>query len=443
MKIVQDNGLLLDVDLVAEKKKIASHNYPRKELAEFLFAYNQQIGNDKAALENCQKLAALNSFCIVTGQQLGLMGGPSYTILKAITCLMAAREYNAIPIFWLATEDHDISEINHTVIVNALGNLQYFHLPLPKDGTAVEDLTLSEHSISVISDFLKTINKTEWLPTLTPGASYAHIMASFLSRLFANTGLVFLEPKLLRPLARSFFKTEILKSKEIESLLHKSSEKIRDSGEQPPLAVNSTNLFLKNDRGLRKKIKREEGLFFVDKDSNTEKQLLDIAETNPERFSTNVAARPLMQSALIPTLAYVSGPNENEYFKQLKDYFDFHHVPMPTIIPRLSATFIPAHAHLLLEKIGLNPAEPLPLHWDELFLELQSLPENQRKEIVHSKGIPYNALHLLRNLLHPNEKPQERVLNGAAFIAESEENLVHYFLTHANWKNNSTIYCYL
>ena len=102
--------------------------YPRAQLSECLVKYNQLIGNDSSAVQQAEKLAEDGSVCVFTGQQLGLFGGPSYTILKAVSCILLARELGAIPIFWLATEDHDVAEIDHTYTLDSFGNLEKYRL---------------------------------------------------------------------------------------------------------------------------------------------------------------------------------------------------------------------------------------------------------------------------------------------------------------------------
>src|ERR1700722_14421158 len=122
MKIVVDRKLNFVEQAESSVLMPADRNYPRSQLHHLLKEYNQTIGNDQPALENAERILQSETACVITGQQLGMMGGPSYTILKGISCLLFACKINAIPIFWLATEDHDISEIDHTYLLDSLGN---------------------------------------------------------------------------------------------------------------------------------------------------------------------------------------------------------------------------------------------------------------------------------------------------------------------------------
>ena len=399
--------------------RMIERNYPREELSNVLMEYNTSISNDILALQNIERLAQPDSQCVITGQQLGFMGGPFYTILKGISCLLLAREAKAVPIFWLATEDHDISEIDHTFLIDSLGNLKKFHLPLPKRGAAVEDLELSTSPFEVVDQFLNDVKATHLFSSMPKKSiSYAKWMAQFLARMFAGTGIVFLEPYLLRRLAVSFFKREILESNSIQQILHKTAQKMKEAGIEPALDLGmGTNLFIKTADNHRNKLRWEETTLRAGAETFAESELLDLIDQEPERFSTNVAARPVLQSLLFPTLAYVAGPSELAYFQQLRDYHCYHGTAMPWVVPRISATMLSLQSQELLKQCDLFPWDTLP-----------------------SKG---EAVHYLRNYLHPHGKLQERVLNWWQFQGESRENLIAEMVTHVNWRAEGHLYCYL
>lgn len=459
------------------RQNLKGRNYPRSELIHILQDYNESIGNDLSAMRNIHNLSDPEAVCIVTGQQLGFMGGPAYTILKALTCLLLAREAGAVPVFWLATEDHDVAEIDHTYLLDALGNLEKFYLPLSKSGESVEDLKLDSHHAHIIAQFLQAVQQKP----IKIDTSYASTMASFLARLFAGTGLVFIEPRYLRKLAVPFFRREIIESDEIQRTLAKTTEALEEAGGRRALALpaEDTNLFMKLEGGRRNKVRRANGGFLVGGTTYSQAELLNILEKQPERFSPNVAARPVLQSLLFPTAAYVAGPSELKYYLQLGDYHKWHGTAMPWIVPRLSCTLIPPYAQMLLEKCRLNPWEHIPDHWTNFIPELgtgiqemsdewhQSAVRHFGKDLeeaslaryvryyagkIHRKvlkkrlrkrGIPPHALHLFKNLLHPHGKLQERVLNWCGFQAQTQENLIKAFLDQATWKTEGHLYYYL
>jgi bacillithiol synthase len=459
-------------------KILKKKTFSRGELFTLLSSYNHEISNDAAAFENLEKIKAANSVFVITGQQLGLMGGPSYTILKAMTCLLLARETNAIPLFWLATEDHDTAEIDHTFNIDPLGNIYKTHLSFPKDGHMVEDLVINSSQAEILTTLFENW-KIHW-PAIVPGISYSKIMATYLANLFAGTGLLFLEPRILRRLAIPFFIKEIIESSTINRTLQETTEKLIASGGQPSLNVKEgTNLFYKDDFRIRRKIIFRENHFVIGTKKLTQEAILEQIQTFPERFSTNAAARPVLQSMLFPTLAYVAGPGEINYFQQLKDYHLIHNVEMPWVVPRLSATIIPAFASSLLEKCNLNPWDNLSRHWDSVIPGLddgmdtmmkgwqatamthfqndltehvinsyvrngvKKLQNKVRKVRLKRKKLPYFALHLLRNLIHPHNKLQERVLNWSSMQSHTSENMIQEFLRQADWRMKGHLWCSL
>lgn len=404
---------------VGSTDSFEGRSYPRKEMSEILVQYNKSIGNDAAAMRQAERLCEENSRCVFTGQQLGFLTGPIYTILKGISCLVQARELNAIPIFWLATEDHDIGEIDHTFLIDPLGNLKKYALSFRKNGYFVEDLTLTERHIEVISQFFSDlhIDTAEFSESFYSGASFSLSMASLLAYLFRGTGLLFIEPHLLRPYARPIIERELIDADIIHQKMghHFNFE-------------NGTNIFFKTESGKRSKIIKDGSSYQIDEQKHTLEQLLKIVSEQPERFSTNVAARPLVQSALFPTVAYVAGPNELKYYANLETLHRFHDIHMPMLIPRLQATFIPADISAYLEKGNILPWDSLP-NW------------NAEKLALH--GLPSDALHRIRNTLLPKMKSQERVLSWWQFQAHSQERLVTSLIHQANPHSAEHLFCFL
>ncbi len=369
-------------------EEIGRRQYPRAELKKILTDYNAEIGND-AQVQEIDR-------CVVTGQQLGMLGGPTYTILKAISCLQWAKKLNATPIFWLATEDHDVDEVDHTYLIDQKGNLKKYHLPLPKEGHFVEDLQINNDE--AIRTFFHDLGRE---PPVAPSSSYRQLMASYLVHLFKGTGLLFVEPYLLRSLAKPFFEERLQRE---------------DPG-----------LFYKEEGGRREKV---------------------TATVPLEQLSTNVYTRPLLQSVIIPTLAYIAGPNERRYYQTLDKEHRSHQIPFPALIGRMHATMIEPSLATLLEKLHLEPWEELPKTWEEVepFSSLtfegkkRSDRKNQLKEIVEKEGYDFSLLHRLHNSLRPKDTPQERVLNWFGF---KEENLIQKLLKEVPVGESQQVYCYL
>ncbi len=326
--------------------------------------------------------------CVVTGQQLGLMGGPLFTIFKALTCIKKAHEMGMEPIFWAATEDHDIAEINHTYLLDAHGNLAKYQLKWPTRATSVEDLVILPQHIAIFEAFQKASS----IPFESPnvGIRFADAMLDILAKLFEGTGLRFLEPKSLRHLAVPLFQEEIRRCDDFAAILKETTAKLSALGLPTPLQISEgPNLFYKDSRNHRVKIHRSENGFRIGKEIISEVDLLKKIEEEVDRFSASAALRPIIQSALLPVHAYIGGPTEIKYHAQLVDYFAAFGVRMPQLIPRISATLITSTASQYLDSLGLKPSDSF----------------NQ------GKG---PEMHYLSNFLHPHGELQERVLNWCA-----------------------------
>ncbi len=262
-----------------------------------------------------------------------------------------------------------------------------------------------------------------WDPPLQTGESYSKAMMRLLASLFADTGLVFVEPYLLRPLAADFFKKEITECAKLQQALAQTTERLQESGEEVPIGLGEvTNLFLKAADGRRVKIRFHEGSFYVGDQLYGEADLLDMIDKDPSRISCNVAARVAMQNALFPVLAYVAGPTEIAYHRQLVDYHLAHGITMPSIVPRLSATMISPEAAAAFDQLHLHPWDPIPTRLKD--------------------DTPSQTLHMLRNLCYPRQRPQERVLNWLGFQAKAHDNLIHALLAQVDWRTRGYHYCF-
>lgn len=452
------------------KKNVLNKNYERSRLVQILTEYNQSINNDECALKNIQQLEKKETVCVVSGQQAGFMGGPSYTILKGLSCLLLAREKKAIPIFWLATEDHDLQEVDHTFLIDSLGNLKEFKIRLGQNRQhqALEHLKFTAKHKEAIEEFLKFINIDSF--EIPFAQNYATVNASFLAYLFKGSGLIFLEPKILRPLGKSFFQKEIERAEDIYTLLKENQENLLKQGLKAPLPIEkAAQFFIFSEDQKREKVDFDQEGFKAGNKKYKKEELLSLLEKQPERFSTNAKARPLVQSAVLPVAAYIAGPNELNYFRQLKEYFAFHQIPMPWVLPRLSATFITTEGEEILKKLKLKPENEIPIHWSELFKDVQKKLETLQtewknsglkifsedfseknfetqikyqlekieKKIIHKKlqslAVPSFGLHYLRNLIHPHNHLQERVLNFCTFQRSSTNSFILKLLEKLKW----------
>ncbi|CRX38379.1 bacillithiol biosynthesis protein BshC [Estrella lausannensis] len=386
--------------------------YQREALVKALIDYNQQIGNDFAAKDAALTLLQPDVQAVVTGQQPGFMGGPCYTILKAISALSIARRYDAPAIFWIASEDHDLDEAASTLSVDEAGNLKKYRLDHLIRGVALEDIRLGERGFEIVEAFLKEMRVPFELPA---NPSYSGTIATFLSRLFKGTGLIFIEPKYLKTLCTPFFKKEITETEHVRALFQKEKDSLAPLGGDLPFPKEGeTSLFLRSDSGKRERIHWVENRFSAGGRKISEEELVAIAEKDPARISSSVMSRPVMAAQVIPTAAAVLGPGELNYFLGLKNYFRFHGVSMPWLVPRISSTFIFREDAELLKGHGVDPVK---------FIQFRGRGQEQIAMLKES-GISGKAINRIQNLLTPHGKMQERVLNWFTFQSKYSGNLL-------------------
>ncbi len=448
------------------RKQILSKTYPRRELAAILEKYNLEIGNRAAVAHWKSKLWQPDCLYVITGQQLGVAGGPLLLILKAITAIKLATQEGAIPLFWLATEDHDIGEIDHTYVIKQTGDIQKFRLSFPKGGF-VEDLLLTEAHLKQFKELLAGFNilSADWL---SPNMRFAEAMARLLASLFQDTPLLFIEPFCLRQLAAPYFKQEILRGREIEQAIALTTNQLAARQLPTPLKLNGPNLFFKTAAGQRIKIRRAaENTYAIGHRQLTTAEVITLIEETPQYFSSSAASRPLIQSSLFPTLAYVAGPTEKLYYSQLDEYHKLLAVPFPQIFSRITATLTLPAAENTLNKLRLSPWETLPTSWSELLhlnddlhcmnalwqqeqkikaprlvsKYFQLIAKHAKAKYLHQLQLDGSALHFVNNLLHPKLRPQERVLNWLQFQAATPNNLIALFIKQIDLSKTEHYFC--
>lgn len=347
----------------------------RQELVEVLLEQNQDIGASEQTLEHIRWLGGSNGVAIVTGQQVGLLGGPLYTLYKTITVLKLAAHLNAtipshkfVPVFWLEGEDHDFEEINHINILSAdhrAEKLEYLidGKPLEKNIGAVGGHLLGAGIKEFFEQLKSRLPASEFTqPVLalfqayyTEGTSMSSAFARLINRLFEGRGLVFINSndRRLKRLIQPIIRKELTEVPRVSQIIIEQSARLEERyhAQIKPKAVNFF-LFHKEGRYLIEPREKDFSLKGTRQYFQKE-ELLKMAEERPESFSPNVALRPVCQDTLLPTLAYVGGPGEVAYFAQLGPVYDHFNVPMPIIFPRASATLAEVRHQKTMDKYEL------------------------------------------------------------------------------------------
>jgi len=374
-------------DLLGE---IQQRGTNRSQIAAILESQQSRFGGGKEAETNAVLLQQDTSFAIVTGQQVGLFGGPLYTLYKVITAVKLADKltneltgYNFIPVFYLEAEDHDYDEISTITLINSKNELQTMQYypggkPFEKNpgsvGSIIFDNEIEEFIQNVETQLQPTDFKASVVDllrqTYKPGIDFATAFASYLNRIVPNSGLVILDPRdrALKNLIKPIIKKELELHPKTSEIVIKRSAVLEEKyhAQAKPRAVN---LFLQH-RGGRYLIEpRETGYGLKGaRQRFTAEEMFSLVDSSPELFSPNVLLRPIIQDYLLPTFAYVGGPSEIAYFAQLKDVYNHFDVTMPVIYPRASATIIEEKVQRIIEKFDISPFD--------FFMDLELLQKN-------------------------------------------------------------------
>lgn len=367
--------------------KVAEHTRDRNTLVDVLLAQNEAWGLDDKTRANIEALRDPASVAIVTGQQVGLFTGPLYTPYKTITAIQLAKQLAAetgrpaVPVFWLEGEDHDFAEVQSAQVLrgNAVQTLTYIGHTLPEDGGnlgPVGRLAFTEQIEEVVAELASILPPTDFNPDVMalvrdayrPGATLRDAFAKLMRAFFPNAGLVFISPDdaRLKQLAAPLFRREISDYESSHARLEAVSEKLEQDF-HAQVRTRPTNLFWVDDTG-RYPIDADGDTFTLrgrEQTFSREELLARLAE-EPERFSSNVVLRPLMQDTLLPTAAYIAGPGEIAYFAQYKPLYEWAELPMPILYPRASVTLIEGKIEKVLERYDLSLGD-LETELDKLF----------------------------------------------------------------------------
>lgn len=340
----------------------------REALVAALRAFAERNGAPEPVFANIDRLANEHARVVVTGQQTGLLLGPGYTASKTATAIRLASQYNTdeqpvIPVFWLATQDHDTAEIDHAAVLNSNEQPTELRVQL-QTGPMAGRLQLSAEQLESVLHELRAAfgdapfanEVLQLLEQTGSGATYSDWFARQLFALFGRYGLVLIDP--LIPEVAALTKPII--QRELEQPLH-SPEQINAAGERlkalgydPTLGRGSgaTNLFLeRNTNGalVRHALKvQPDGTFMAGERTYTKDELLALFNSDPTCITPAAGLRPITQDFLLPTALFVVGPGEIRYVAQLKGVYDFHNVAMPLVWRRPLLTFVePAPARIL------------------------------------------------------------------------------------------------
>lgn len=349
-----------------ETSGISYDSSRRARVAEILERQNKSWGASDKTLSNVERLRK-GAFAVVTGQQVGLFGGPMFAIYKALTAVKLADEasragIDTVPIFWLATYDHDLAEVNHVSIPTAEGVPQTVTTPSHDvAGAPVSAVILGDEIHSVVQEAVKLLGEGEAAQFLSDtyraGESLGTAFARLYTRVFAEWGVIVLDasdPELSR-VAEPIYRAAVERAEELSTALLQRGEALEKAGYHQQVKVTESSVLLFTLRqGARVPIHRQGDEFVVDGEKLGEKlsrqELLAQIASHPEHFSPNVLLRPVVEDYLLPTLAYTGGAAETAYFGQAGAVYENLLGRVTPVLPRFSATIVEPKVQRLLEK---------------------------------------------------------------------------------------------
>jgi bacillithiol biosynthesis cysteine-adding enzyme BshC len=463
----------------------------RARVSDLLEAQNRGFNATPAALANIARLRQ-GAPAIVTGQQVTLFGGPLFTLFKAATAIRKAKDTGAVPIFWLATEDHDLDEADH-VVLPARHELQTLRLTHEANNRPVGTVPLGPGIRPLLDQAAELLGPGPILDAIeasyTPDATFAQAFARLLTSIFAEQGLILVDAasRDFHALGAPVLRHAIEHAPELESALLERSRLLEERGYHAQVLVSpsSSLLFLLDeDTGARLALKRKNGNWTAGKKSYSTEDLLTILDSAPERLSSNALLRPVFQDFLLPTAAYIGGPAEISYFAQSQVVYDAILGRTTPVIPRLSATLVEPAVATILARHEVQLDDILHSHPDQLAQRLgaRAIPIEGKRRLASAgnaldeeltsltqwmhqldPGLGRSAdvsaskmryqMNRLRRLaanyqlqteaslrrhidalylnLFPDQHPQERIIGAAAFLARYGESLIPQLIDQA------------
>ncbi|TDL98781.1 bacillithiol biosynthesis cysteine-adding enzyme BshC [Macrococcus brunensis] len=347
------------------RHQTAPHPHTEK-LSQVIENYMSDLELTTLQRDNIQALRSGHQV-VIGGQQAGLFISPLYTIHKIISIIVLAEEQSKalntqiVPVFWIAGEDHDFSEVNHAYLYNSDKNkMQKLKVASKREAEdSVSHFELTEGEMTAtITAFVSQLLETERTKSIydqlmkLPLNWTAHFK-QLIHELFKSYGLILIDSAdaELRQLEKEQLLWMFDHHADIDAAFHNGQQKMDSYSIE---TTTNVHLFMSRD-GKRQLLNEENGRYYLGKsdDSFTKEEVRSMIETSPERFSNNVVTRPLMEELMFNTLAFIGGPAEVRYWGELHAVFQFAEREMPVVMPRMRLTYVNARIRKLIERYDL------------------------------------------------------------------------------------------
>ncbi|HKK20979.1 MAG TPA: bacillithiol biosynthesis cysteine-adding enzyme BshC, partial [candidate division Zixibacteria bacterium] len=347
--------------------------FPRNDMAGILERQNKLFGAGEKTLRNIALLRDKKTLCVFSGQQAGLFTGPMLVVIKALAIVKAATVYSeklnrpVIPIFWIAADDHDIPEINHTCLLNRSSDvvkLTYDVTPAVESSVSQIHFDDAEKLETVKQELRDTLGETDFTAKLyalvdkayTSSDTYVTAFGKVMAELTREYGLVFFSPgdTEAKRLAKGLFRDIINNQDLLHRYLDQTNASMKERGYHIQVEKKESAADLFFDLDGRKPILHEGDRFTVGEKSFSKEELLRLIEDHPEKFSPDALTRPLMQSYLFPTISQKGGAAEIAYLAQISKVFELFSLVNPLYKARPSLTIVEARYEKLMKEYGLE-----------------------------------------------------------------------------------------
>lgn len=359
---------------------LTAYRTDRDALCDALASLNTMYGAGAETLANIARLRSATCVAVVSGQQVGLFTGPLYTIYKALSAVKLAgcltqRGTEAVPVFWMATEDHDWEEVERVEFTACDGRLASTKVSggMHTEGAPVGHVKLDETIRDTLQRLFDVLPTTEFSAELEqivrdayqPGHTYGESFARMLTALTSSYGLILLDPldARLKRLAAPLYAEAARRAPEIAAAVEARSRELVEAGYHAQVFASSDAfpLFLHVGGARRALSRTSEDRYHIKsadgEEDYTVEELSDLAGREPERFSPNVTLRAVVQDYLLPTIAYFGGAAEIAYFAQTAEVYRVLKRPATPILHRASLTIIERRTARTLERYNLQLAD--------------------------------------------------------------------------------------
>ncbi len=450
-----NNGLSVDNSLF---DNLSSKLYNRDIIKQTIENSMQNIELNSIQKLNLESIKSSNTFFVTTGQQVGFLAGPLYTVLKALSAVKIADDLEKtypdkqfVPLFWIEDNDHDAKEAAKiSIFDSSYKPIEFCPLSDQSDRTIVSELIYNneiERIIIELSDLLPNTEHKEYLVDLLKSIykdskSWVNCFLELLNHIMSDFGLLFVSASELRKsgIWKNLIIQELSNPGYAKKLVEKADIELTKAGYNSQAKASDINLFYHIDNE-RHSIFLDKENFKIKDETIGKERLLEIAYSHPERFSGKVLLRPVFQDYALPNAVYTGGPGEIAYLAQTRELYDFFEIPMPALMPRISATFVDKKTSKFLDKYNVDL---LKLFRPFAEIEKILIDENRDFEIEavfeNSKNQIKNIYELLKKTAEQAEASLGRTSDGNLHKTLEMIDNLHKKTDSAMKKKNSDLF---